>query len=166
MLNNGDGILINKSLAAHYYRLSADQGIAVAQFNYGLMLNNGDGISINKSLAAHYFKLSADQGSAVSQYCYALWLFTGEILSRDTALAIDYLQRAADGGFVFAQLHKPRDILNLHTVKTVLPRGWTMELLYCQDFLVDLTLPKLEINLHMLHHRIGLLRFFKVLCPH
>jgi TPR repeat protein len=55
---------MNKSLAAHYFKLAADQSHARAQFNYGIMLLCGQGISINKSLAAHYFKLSADQGDA------------------------------------------------------------------------------------------------------
>jgi TPR repeat protein len=58
----GDGISINKSLAVHYFKLSADHGNADSHFNYGLVLAHGDGILMNKSLAVHYFKLSADQG--------------------------------------------------------------------------------------------------------
>jgi TPR repeat protein len=60
LLYDGNGISMNKSLAAHHYKLSADQGYAHAQFAYGVSLANGAGISINKSLAAHYYKLSAD----------------------------------------------------------------------------------------------------------
>jgi TPR repeat protein len=52
---------MNKSLAVHYFKLSADQGNSYGQLCYGARLACGDGISMNKSLAAHYFKMSADQ---------------------------------------------------------------------------------------------------------
>jgi TPR repeat protein len=41
MLSKGEGIPMNKSLAAHYFILSADQGHADAQFRSGLMLYMG-----------------------------------------------------------------------------------------------------------------------------
>jgi TPR repeat protein len=56
---------MDKSAAAHYFKLSADQGHADAQSFYGCCLSNGDGVSMDKSAAAHYFKLSADQWNAV-----------------------------------------------------------------------------------------------------
>jgi hypothetical protein len=34
-------------LAAHYLKLAADQGIAVAQNNYGICLQKGEGVSID-----------------------------------------------------------------------------------------------------------------------
>jgi TPR repeat protein len=57
---------MDKSLAAHYFKLSADQGNAYGQCNYGVCLRDGDGVVMDKSLAAHYFKLSADQGDALT----------------------------------------------------------------------------------------------------
>jgi TPR repeat protein len=68
LLAKGDGIPMNKSLATYYFKLSADQGIAEAQFNYGLSLARGDGIAMNKPLAAHYFKMSADQKNHHAQF--------------------------------------------------------------------------------------------------
>jgi TPR repeat protein len=67
MLQQGNGILMNKPLAAYYYKLSADQGDARAQFKYGLLLSRGDGTLMNKSLAAQYFKHAADQGNKEAQ---------------------------------------------------------------------------------------------------
>jgi TPR repeat protein len=55
---------MNKSLAGHYFKLLADQGIAQAQSNYSLLVVKGEGIPMNKSLAADYFKLPADEGIA------------------------------------------------------------------------------------------------------
>jgi TPR repeat protein len=54
--------------------LSADQGIAEAQLNYGNCLAKGDGIAMNKSQAAHYFEMSADQRIAEAQLTYGLLL--------------------------------------------------------------------------------------------
>jgi TPR repeat protein len=55
MLVRGGGIWMNKSLASLYFKLSADQGHATAQFNYGLVLFHDDGTGMNKSLASLYF---------------------------------------------------------------------------------------------------------------
>jgi TPR repeat protein len=58
---------MDKSLAAHYYKLPADQGHTIAQFNYAFLLEKGDRIAMDKSLAAHYYKLSVDQESLLAQ---------------------------------------------------------------------------------------------------
>jgi TPR repeat protein len=39
LLDAGDGIEMNKSFAAHYYTLSADQGLARAQLIYALIFS-------------------------------------------------------------------------------------------------------------------------------
>jgi hypothetical protein len=96
---------MNKSLAAHYFKMSADQGNAFAQLNYGFFLANGDGISMNKSLAAHYYKLSADQGCAYAQEKYAINLLDGFGVEKDEKTGLEYLKRAADQGLVSAQYH-------------------------------------------------------------
>jgi hypothetical protein len=55
MLDKGEGILQNKSLTSHYYKLSANQGNADCQLHYGVMLDNDEGVLMNKSLACHYY---------------------------------------------------------------------------------------------------------------
>jgi TPR repeat protein len=66
----GEGIEMNKSLAAYYFKLSSDQRFVQAQLHYGPLFAKGEDIAMNKSLAAHYFKLSADQGIAEAQFNY------------------------------------------------------------------------------------------------
>jgi TPR repeat protein len=51
----GEKEKMNQSHAAYYYKLSADQDFAEAQYDYGSLPFHGEGISMNKSLAAHYF---------------------------------------------------------------------------------------------------------------
>jgi TPR repeat protein len=55
---------MNKSLAAHYFKLSADQGLLSAQLHFAILLREGRVIEGNITLSAHYFKLAADQGSS------------------------------------------------------------------------------------------------------
>jgi TPR repeat protein len=69
-LKNGEGVRIDFKGAAYYFKLAADQGDAVAQYNYGNCLDKGEGVRIDFQGAAHYFKLAADQGNAVAQYNY------------------------------------------------------------------------------------------------
>jgi TPR repeat protein len=48
LLATGDGISMDKSLAVHYYKLSADKGKAFVQFHSGRSFAPGDGISMNQ----------------------------------------------------------------------------------------------------------------------
>jgi TPR repeat protein len=64
MLQLGDGIVANKSLAAHYDKFAADRGHKLAQFNVSAILSSGDGIMANKSLAVQYLHNSANRGYA------------------------------------------------------------------------------------------------------
>jgi TPR repeat protein len=74
MLESGEGIVMNKSLAVQYSKLSADQGNAAAQYIYGYMLDRGEGISMNKSLAViilNYLLIKAlQQVNAIMVICF------------------------------------------------------------------------------------------------
>jgi hypothetical protein len=94
----GAGVQINESLAAHYFKLSADQGNPHGQLNYGSCLMRGHGIQMNKSLAAHYFKLSADQGNPLGQLNYGVCLMRGYGVQMNKSLAVRYFKLSADQG--------------------------------------------------------------------
>jgi TPR repeat protein len=94
---------MNKSLAAHYFKLSADQGFTQPQFHYGLLLALGDGYPMNRSLLAHYYHLSADQVLAQTQFNYALLLYHGDGSPMNKSLAAEYFKCAADQGIETAQ---------------------------------------------------------------
>jgi TPR repeat protein len=49
----GDGVAMNKSLAAHDFKLSVEQGNACAQNGHAVCLENGDGVAMNKALAIY-----------------------------------------------------------------------------------------------------------------
>jgi TPR repeat protein len=112
LLYDGDGISTNKSLAAHYYKLSADQGHAEAQFRYGVLLDRGDGITMNKSLAAHYYKLSADQGYAPAQFCYGVLLGNEDGIALNESRASENLNLPADQEIADAQHKSAQHLLD------------------------------------------------------
>ena len=54
--------------AFQFYHSLADQGLAVAQFNLGLMYANGQGVSNDEAEAMKWYRLAADQGRSDAQY--------------------------------------------------------------------------------------------------
>ena len=64
----GDGVLKDFSEALKWYRLSAEQGDAIAQYNLGVMYERGDGVLKDFSEALKWYRLSAEQGYASAQY--------------------------------------------------------------------------------------------------
>ena len=54
--------------AFRVYRSLAEQGLAVAQFNLGLMYDHGHGVMQNYSEAMKWYRLAADQGRDDAQY--------------------------------------------------------------------------------------------------
>jgi len=54
---NGKGVSRDLTEAVKYYRLSADQGDADAQYNLGLCYENGEGVSRDMTEAVKYLSL-------------------------------------------------------------------------------------------------------------
>ena len=53
----------NYAEALKWYRLAADQGNAIAQYNLGFMYDNGQGVPQDYVRAHMWFNLSAAQGT-------------------------------------------------------------------------------------------------------
>jgi TPR repeat protein len=53
---------VNLFEAVRWYRLAAEQGFAIAQFNLGYCYKRGRGVDVDLLLAYSWFKLAADQG--------------------------------------------------------------------------------------------------------
>lgn len=64
--------------AVRWYRLAADQGLAVAQTNLGIMYDKGAGVPEDEAEAARWFRLAADQGDADAQYNLGVMYANGE----------------------------------------------------------------------------------------
>jgi hypothetical protein len=92
-------------LSAQDWKLHADQGNAVPQFNYGICLEISNGVSIDLKRAAYYSKLAADRGLAVAQINYGICLGNGKGVSIHWKEAIRSYKLAADQENALAQIN-------------------------------------------------------------
>jgi TPR repeat protein len=102
--------------------MSADQGFAQAQLNYGQLLDEGDGILMNKSLAAHYFKSSANQGFISGQLHFATLLREGKVIKKNITISVHYFKPATDQGSIESQIEYAEWILRGDGVPGTVPR--------------------------------------------
>ena len=66
MYDNGEGVPQNDAEAVNWYRLAAEQGDAVAQYNLGGMYADGEGISEVYVLGYAWLNLAAAQGDELA----------------------------------------------------------------------------------------------------
>ena len=85
--------------ALRIYRSMADRGLAVAQFNVGLMYDNGQGTSKNEDEATKWYRLAADQGRSDAQYQLGHMFYRHD----NYVEAARWFLRAADQGRADAQ---------------------------------------------------------------
>jgi TPR repeat protein len=77
--------------------MSADQGKADGQHNYGLCLERSKSIEVGIGEAARYYKLSADQGYPTGEYRYGLYRALGPGISVNFMEVAWLLTRSATG---------------------------------------------------------------------
>ena len=103
MYEYGQGTTRDEQQAAHWYRQSARNGLAVAQFNLALMYANGGGIRQNPLRAAYWFRQAAEQGLADAQYQLAEHLQQYMDVPHSSAAVHGWLTRAATQGHTEAR---------------------------------------------------------------
>ncbi len=96
-------IVATTRTAFQLFRPLADQGVAEAQFNLGLMYDGGHGLPQNQAEAVRWYRKAADQGSAHAQYNLGVKYDHGEGVPQDDAEAVRWYRQAADQGFANAQ---------------------------------------------------------------
>ena len=69
--------------AVKWYRLSAAQGDASAQFSLGAMYGNGQGVTQDYAEAMKWVRLAAAQGDAGAQYNLGNRYFSGQGVTQD-----------------------------------------------------------------------------------
>jgi TPR repeat protein len=60
-LENGQGVVKDKTKVARYYKLAADQNDGDVQYGYPLCVAKGRGVPNDEVEATQYYKLAADQ---------------------------------------------------------------------------------------------------------
>src|SRR5690606_35083840 len=74
----------------------AEQGVAKAQFNLGVMYANGEGVPKNASQAAAWFRKAAEQGGASAQFNLGVMYANGEGAPTDASQALTWYRKAAE----------------------------------------------------------------------
>ncbi|WP_373975464.1 sel1 repeat family protein [Chitinibacter sp. SCUT-21] len=110
---NGDAFAQNKmgnlargydnAAAIAWYRKSADQGYANAQYNMGLCYYNGFGTAINYAEAAVWYHKSVAQGYDKAQYNLGTMYKSGKCVQQDLVKALSLYRKAAEQGNMHAQ---------------------------------------------------------------
>ena len=62
MYNEGRGVAQIDVEAVQWFRKAADQGVAEAQYNLGIMYKDGNGVAQSDAKAAEWYRKAADQG--------------------------------------------------------------------------------------------------------
>lgn len=89
--------------AARWFLTAAAQGVAVAQFNLGLLYEKGSGVDPNPAEAIKWFARAADAGFVPAYMNLALLYESGPEATRDRAAALQLRFRAWRGGVNRAQ---------------------------------------------------------------
>jgi TPR repeat protein len=81
----------------------AEQGVATAQYNLGVMYADGDGVPENGAEAVKWFRKAADQGDADAQYNLGVMYADGDGVPENGAEAVKWFRKAAAQGDADAQ---------------------------------------------------------------
>jgi uncharacterized protein len=94
----------NPDRAVSACRRLADQGVAGAQYNLGVMYRKGQGVPQDYAEAAKWFRKAAEQGRADAQSNLGIMYANGlGGLPRDFSEALNWFHKAADQGDAIAQ---------------------------------------------------------------
>jgi TPR repeat protein len=84
--------------AIRFYKLSAKQGNALAQYRLGCMYMDGRGMGKDKQKAIRLFKLSAEQGNGLAQFQLGSLYVMGQGVAKDEEEGVCLLKLAVDQG--------------------------------------------------------------------
>ena len=109
MYAEGQGVPQDDAKAVTWYKKAAQQGLAEAQNNLGVMYNNGQGVPQDHATAVTWFTKAAEQGLAEAQFNLGNMYYKGRGVPQDHAKAHMWLNLAAALGNKGAM--KNRDII-------------------------------------------------------
>ncbi|MHA1567263.1 MAG: tetratricopeptide repeat protein [Alphaproteobacteria bacterium] len=89
--------------ALEQWRPLAEQDVAVAQYNIGVMYRNGEGVPQDYGEAVTWYRKAADQGYAPAQYNLGIRYRNGQGVQRDNGEAVNWYRLAAEQGLASAQ---------------------------------------------------------------
>ena len=103
--DKGLAAYINEDYATAFkeWKPLADQGLAIAQLNLGVMYTNGWGVIQDYKEAVKWFKLAAEQEDAKAQHSLGVMYTNGWGIIQDYKEAVKWYKLAAEQGYAKAQ---------------------------------------------------------------
>ena len=102
----GEGVPADDAKAVSWFRKAAEQGIAAAQYNLGLMYVNGDGVPKDGAKAVSWYRKAAEQGNARAQSNLGWMYVNGKGVPKDDVQAYAWWSIAAAQGQENAKKNK------------------------------------------------------------
>ncbi len=94
--------------AVYWYRLAAEQGVARAQYDLGLMYFEGKGVPQDYKQAVYWYRLAAEQGYADAQSSLGAMYDIGQGVLQDYPLAHMWYNIAAMNGVIWGAKNRER----------------------------------------------------------
>ena len=91
--------------AFSWYKKSAEQGFAQAQYNLAWCYEAGEGVKKNETKAFEWYQKSADQGFAKAQHNLGICYYNGIGCDPDKYKAFEWYKKSAEQGLANAQCH-------------------------------------------------------------
>lgn len=85
--------------AAEWYRKSAEQGYAVAQYKLGRCYDYGDGIEHDCQKAVEWYRKSVEQGCAMAQCDLGNCYKHGRGVEKNLEKAVEWYRKSAEQGY-------------------------------------------------------------------
>jgi TPR repeat protein len=123
MYVNGEGVAKNYENALKWYKLAAEKGVAVAQYNMGVFYSRGEVVSQDRKAAARWFRKAANQGDTEAQAHLGSQYLNGTGLPKNDDEAAKWLTKAAEKGHAGAQTELGR--LHIGRQEFQLAANWT-----------------------------------------
>ena len=98
MFVTGDGVQKDSTEAVKWFRKSAEQGNAGAQFKVGWSYFEGIGVQKDSAEAAKWFRKSAEQGNAIPQFFIGAMYANGDGVLKDIVQAHAWMNNASANG--------------------------------------------------------------------
>jgi peptidoglycan hydrolase-like protein with peptidoglycan-binding domain len=81
-----------------WYRLAAEQGVATAQYNLGIMYDRGEGVAQDHAEAAEWYRRAAERDFAKAQFSLGVMYEKGQGVPQDYGEAVKWYRLAAAQG--------------------------------------------------------------------
>ena len=105
MYRLGQGVPQDYKKAVKWYLKAAEQGLAEAQCNLGIMYSNGYGVPQDHKKAVKWYRKAAEQGLVASQYSLGVMYDNGYGVPQDHKKAVKWFRKAAEQGLAKSQFN-------------------------------------------------------------